>query len=232
MKNYHTVGVIAAMPEEIDAVKQKLTDVTTMQISGITFYQGKYEGVSVVAAKCGVGKVFAAICAQTMIVKFAPDLILHIGVAGALSDSLHIGDIAIASSVVQHDMDTSALGDPVGMISGISLVHIPCTQSVVGALQSCAEKLKIHCEVGTIASGDCFMSDRERKKNIADTFGAIACEMEGASTGQVCFVNGVDFCVIRAISDSGDENASTDFAASLARASQAAIRLLDAFLTA
>ncbi len=230
-KKYSRIGIVAAMSAELDALKPRLSEVTAREISGIVFYEGKYKNTNVVIAKSGVGKVFAAICVQTMILQYEPDMILHIGVAGGLSAGLSIGDIAIASSVVQHDMDTTAVGDPLGMISGIDLINIPCAENIVCTLRECAEKLGFHYEVGVIASGDCFMNDRARKEHVIQSFNAIACEMEGGSTGQVCYVNSVDFCVIRAISDNGDERSGVDYSASLAAASNASLRLTEAFLT-
>ena len=55
------------------------------------------------------------------------------------------------------------------------------------------------------------MSDSGDKQRIVDRFGAIACEMEGAAIGQVCYVNAVPCAVMRAISDGGEEAASIDY---------------------
>ena len=69
----------------------------------------------------------------------------------------------------------------------------------------------IRCVKGKIASGDCFVNSAEKKKYISETFGAIACEMEGAAIGHVCYVNKVPFCVIRAISDAADGSSHMDY---------------------
>ena len=53
-----------------------------------------------------------------------------------------------------------------------------------------------------IASGDQFIHDQAQKDRIVRLFDASACEMEGGAIAQVCFINGVDCAVIRAISDS------------------------------
>ena len=114
------IGVIGAMQMEVDNLQANMTDTKVVEYSGITFVEGKIDGKSVVAAKCGIGKVFAAICAQTMILEFNVDMIVNIGVAGSLTKDLSVFDVAVATNVVQHDMDTSALGDPVGLLSGIN----------------------------------------------------------------------------------------------------------------
>ena len=228
--NKKLVGIIGAMKPEIEAVKNIVENPETETVSGIEFVKGQIYGVDVVVAVCGIGKVFAAICAQTMILKYSPDVIINVGVAGALSPELSIGDIAIADSVVQHDMDTTPVGDPPGLISGINIVNFPCNSDVVSLFEECCKERGCNYRVGVIASGDCFVNGKETKKRITDNFNAISCEMEGGSIGHVCYVNGVDFCVLRAMSDSGDENSHNDYAVSLAKASDAAFGVLDIFL--
>lgn len=225
-----TIGIIAAMDAEIQALKNIIENPKKETISGVEFVSGTLSGVKIVAARCGIGKVFAAICTQAMILTYKPDLIFNIGVGGSLSKNLKIGDIAIAKSVVQHDMDTTPIGDPPGLISGINLVYIPACEDACETVKACTDELGINSEAGVIASGDCFVSSKEKKKFITDNFNGIACEMEGAAIGHVCFVNDTPFCVIRAISDSGDENAVNDYPASLAKASKSAISVMLRFL--
>lgn len=224
------IGIIGAMTSEMDAIKNMVQGAEITEISGISFVHGTIHGVEVVAATCGIGKVFAAICAQTMILKFQPDLIINIGVAGSLSPDLNIGDIAIADKVVQHDMDASPIGLPAGTLAGIGLVYLPCRGEVVQWMKACADSLAYHCLTGVIATGDVFMTDPERKKHVADTFGAISCEMEGGSIGHVCYVNGTDFCILRAISDNGAEDAHKEYNMSLEMAADRATQVMDRFL--
>ncbi len=224
------IGIIAAMNIEAEGILARMSNVTPETVSGVTFAEGKLHGIPCVVAVCGIGKVFAALCAQTMILRYNPRLILNSGVAGSLSDSLTIGDIAVAESLVQHDMDTSALGDPVGMISGIHIVHLPCDAEASERLANCAATLEgVSVKRGVIASGDKFMSDGAEKRRIADTFGAVACEMEGAAIGQVCYVNQVPCAVMRAISDGGDEAAALDYPTFARMAADRAVRAIDLF---
>ena len=224
------IGIIAAMNIEAEGILARMTDVTAETVSGVTFAAGKLHGIPCVVVVCGIGKVFAALCAQTMILRYNPRLILNSGVAGSLSDSLTIGDIAVAESLVQHDMDTSALGDPVSMISGIHIVHLPCDEEASSHLARCAATLEgVSVKRGVIASGDKFMSDGCEKRRIADTFGSVACEMEGAAIGQVCYVNQVPCAVMRAISDGGDEAAALDYPTFAKMAADRAVRAIDLF---
>ena len=224
------IGIIAAMVPEIEAVKNAMTDKETNTVSGIEFIRGKLYGNDTVVAKCGIGKVFAAICAQTMILTYSPDFIINIGVGGTLTDKLSIGDIAISRSVVQHDMDTSPLGDPVGLVSGINIVYFPADAGLVDGLLSAAEKACIKCLAGTIASGDQFIASGERKAFIKDSFNAICCEMEGAAVGHVCHVNGTPFAVLRAISDSADDSSHMDYGEFVLLAAERSFNVISEFI--
>jgi adenosylhomocysteine nucleosidase len=198
------IGIIGAMQIEIDGLKAAMTDITQEVISGVTFTRGKLCGREVVCAVCGVGKVFAAIAAQTMILRFDPCALLNTGVAGGLATGLRVGDIVLADSVVQHDMDTSPLGDPVGLLSGINVVNIKTDETLLQALISATRRIGIEPVVGTVASGDQFIAADAQKDRIRRLFDAAACEMEGASIGHVAYVNNIPFAVLRAISDGGD----------------------------
>ena len=201
------IGIIGAMKIETDALKALVQNKTTRVISGIEFVSGTVGAHQVVVAQCGIGKVFAALCAQTMILSFGVTRLINVGVAGTLSESVGLLDTVVATSLVQHDMDTSPLGDPVGLISGINVVHIPTSPALVAAVTSAAARAEMAVTTGTVASGDQFIADRATKDRIRDCFGAVACEMEGAAIAHVCYVGGVECAVIRTISDNADEAA-------------------------
>lgn len=220
------VGIICAMKKEAEGIISAMTEVKTENISGITFNVGKINGSDAVVAICGIGKVFAALCAQTMILRYSPSLIINSGVAGGLSPELKICDIALATSLVQHDMDTSPLGGPKGMISGINIINIPADVSATECLRACAEGEGVNTVLGVIASGDKFICENSDKEFIRSTFDAVACEMEGASIAQVCYVNDVPCAVMRAISDGGDDNASLDYPTFAKLAAERAIRVI------
>jgi adenosylhomocysteine nucleosidase len=207
------IGIIGAMKVEMEDLKAMLSDPQTETVSGIDFTSGKLGETPVVLAVCGVGKVFAALCAQTMILRYSVEALINTGVAGTLCRELGIGDVAVSSDVVQHDMDTATLGDELGMISGLNLVYLPADAALAELAKHTVEAKGIRCKVGTIATGDQFLCKQERKVWIHRTFHAIAGEMEGGSIGQVCYVNKVPFVVIRAISDDADGNAPENFSA-------------------
>ena len=196
-------GIIGAMDVEVAILRSMMKNARTETVSGIDFIIGSLEGRRVVLARSGVGKVFAALCAQTMILKFGVTEIVNSGVAGTLTPELHIGDVAISTACVQHDMDTTAVGDPVGLISGINMIE-----------------------------GDQFVHTTERREWIVSTFKASAVEMEAAAIAQVCFVNKIPFAAIRVISDEASGDVKIDYMtfvkAAAATSSDIALRWLHA----
>ena len=218
------------MKIEVDSIKSMLKNTKSETISGIEFVSGNYHEKQVVVAQCGIGKVFAALCAQTMILHYHVDQVINVGVAGGLSPQLTLLDIAISDSVVEHDMDTSPLGDPVGLISGINLVKLPASPRLARAFEKTAHSIGKNALCGTIASGDQFIADEAKKTWIVENFDAIACEMEGAAIGHVCYVNGVDFVILRAISDNADDTAGEmEYPELCNHAAEQSQRLLNAF---
>jgi adenosylhomocysteine nucleosidase len=224
------IGIIGAMSAEVEALKAKIENTKTERISGAEFVSGRLSGKDVVVAQCGIGKVFAAICAQTMILRYGATTLINTGVAGTLSDKIGILDFAISSGVVQHDMDTTAIGDAPGLISGINIVEIPAASSLCDVAVSTAIEQGNRAIAGIVASGDQFINNASRKTFIRDTFGAVCCEMEGAAIGQVCYVNGVDFVIIRCISGNASGEAEMEYPEMVKIAAVKSQQLVEAIL--
>ena len=205
------IGIIGAMEPEVEAIIASLRDGLSETVSGIIFHTGFIGDRRVAVAKCGIGKVFAALCAQTMILKYSPDLIVNTGVGGAIGGGLRCGDVVIADRLCQHDMDTSAIGDPKGLVSGINMIYFNADGRAVEILLSEGKQLGLAVKSGTVATGDKFIADSEDKRRIATDFSASVCEMEGCAIAQTAFVNGTPFAVVRAISDSADGEATMDY---------------------
>ncbi|SFG15169.1 adenosylhomocysteine nucleosidase [Lachnospiraceae bacterium C7] len=222
------IGVIGAMQIEVDNLKKAMTVEKTEEVSSVSFTVGKLGDVDVVAAVCGVGKVFAAICAETMILKYDVDMVINIGVAGSLTDKLKVFDVAVAKQVVQHDMDTSPLGDPIGLLSGINKIYLPTDENIRNILVECLKEKKLNYLEGTIATGDQFVHDDAKKQWICENFDAIAAEMEGGSIGHVCYVNKVPFVILRTISDS--EGGVMDYQTFAEKAAQVGIDIVTSFI--
>ena len=223
------IGIIGAMEVEVNSFKELMTDKKTEAVSGTEFVSGNLWGKPTVVAVSGVGKVNAAICTQTMCLKYNPEFIINSGVAGGLEKSLNICDVVVASAVIQHDMDTSPLGDPVGFVSGINLVDIPANELISAKLASASSECGIHTLTGKIVSGDQFINSAEKKKYLVDTFGAYACEMEAASIGHVAYKNDVPFCILRSISDNADGSSHLSYTEFVDAAAKNLVKVMEKF---
>ena len=223
------IGIIGAMHAETEGLVALMRDKTERVISGMTFVSGKIGKQDAVVATCGIGKVYAAMCAQTMILTWHPEYVINSGVAGGLAPGLSIADIIIATALVQHDMDISPLGDPIGWVSGADRIRFETDGDLREKLLAIAKDQNVPARPGVIASGDQFVADPARKQEIVKMFDASACEMEGGAIAQVCFSNNVPFAVLRAISD-GDGGAS-DYNAFLHLAAARTVSLLTALLS-
>ncbi|MBQ7935172.1 MAG: 5'-methylthioadenosine/adenosylhomocysteine nucleosidase [Clostridia bacterium] len=224
------IGIIGAMEAETAAIKSEMKQVQEETVSGVRFLQGYWQGREVAVATCGIGKVFAALCAQTMILKYQPDCMINCGVAGGLHPDYRLLDVVVAKDVVQHDMDTSPIGDPMGLISGINKIELPTDAELSAALKKTAESLGLTAHMGRIASGDQFIADEGKKIKIRDTFHADCCEMEGAAIGQVCYVNEVPFAILRTLSDGAGSEAEMDYPTFAANAAEQSIDILRHFI--
>lgn len=206
-------GIIGAMEIEVRSITAAMTDTETKTISGIPFAAGKLNGSPAVIAKCGIGKVSAAVCAQILISVFNVDKIINTGVAGGLAPELRQGDIVVASGFVEHDMDTTPLGDAPGYLSGLDIITLPCDEEISGLAAAVSEQNKDYNTLrGIIATGDQFIASRERSDYIRTTFNAAACEMEGGAIAHVCYMGGIPFTAVRCISDNADGEAGMSYA--------------------
>jgi len=226
-----TIGVIAAMEEEISELRGRLGVISVKNIVGVDFCMGKLGAKSAVLARCGIGKVNAAICAQIMIDMYAVDCIVNIGVAGGLAEGLSVGSIVVGSSVAHHDFDTTAFGDAPGLIPRLNKREFDSDPALVKIAYEAAEAVRPGgARTGMIVSGDQFVSGRTEKERINSTFGALCVEMEGAAIGQACWLNKIPFVVVRIISDDASEGAAVSFAEFIKGAAKSSADIAEALI--
>ena len=218
------IGIIGAMSIEVEGLLEKMNIDDIVTIGGMVFYTGEIAGKKAVAARCGVGKVHAAMCAQTMITSFPVTAVLNLGVAGAIDNVLNIGDVVISEDLVHHDMTTGTAGGPVGQVPGLDVLAFTAddklAKSAIYAYNAVFEGSTGKVHHGRIATGDQFIDIAERKQWISENFRALCVEMEGAAIGQVCYLNKIPFVAIRAISDKADGSAEMDFLEFVAQAAE------------
>jgi adenosylhomocysteine nucleosidase len=214
------IGIIGAMDEEIDNIVALMENRKEENVGFLKFCSGRLYSKKIAVVKCGIGKVFASICTEAMILKYSPRLIVNTGVGGGIGNGVSTLDTVIADKLCQHDMDTSALGDPKGLVSGINRIYFESDRRAVDILMKNAKIRNIKSHLGIVATGDKFVSDGAEALKIALDFDAVACEMEGCAVAQTAYVNKVPFVVVRAISDNANETASLSYAEFLPLAAQ------------
>lgn len=206
------IGIIGAMDEEIELLLSEIELETKKVKAQMVFNCGILWGQKVVVVRSGIGKVNAAVCAQILADDFGVNSIINVGIAGGVNSSIYPGDIVIADNLVQHDMDTSAFGDPIGQIPRLDTFEFKCEPMLVKkAKESCKYLESGKSYIGRIVSGDQFIADIDKIKWISKEFNALACEMEGGSIAQVCYLNNIPFVVIRSISDNANNGAQMDY---------------------
>ena len=110
-----------------------------------------------------------------------------------------IGSIVLAEGFLQHDVDTSTLGDPIGLVSTVNRVQFPTSD--LDRARAAMDRVGVPYRTGWVATGDWFATDTPRAHWIADTFHPLLCDMEGCADAQVCLRNNVPFMSVKSVSD-------------------------------
>lgn len=206
------LGIIGAMQEEVEILKSEMQVERTFEKASMTFYEGTLLNKNVVIVTCGIGKVNAAVCTQLLIDTFKVDQIINVGIAGGLREDIYPGDIVVAENLAQHDFDVTFFDEKLGQIPRMDTFDFKCDTHLIELAKNAIEKLETaNTFVGRIVSGDQFIHEAEKLIELNSNFDALACEMEGASIGQVCHLNNMPFVVIRSISDNAINGSQMDY---------------------
>jgi adenosylhomocysteine nucleosidase len=228
------IGIMGAMPEEVNGIIHLLTDREEVRLGMRTYYTGQLNGTPTVVVFSRWGKVAAATTVSTLILHFNVSEIIFTGVAGAIDSGLNVGDIVVGKRLIQHDLDGRPLmkqfeipllgvqyleAEPEALDRAVKAVHALLDGnhlfSTIGKkeLQTFGI-VKPKVVVGDIASGDRFFASSKAKEDLLQKLPGVLCvEMEGAAVAQVCYEYGVSFTVLRTISDTADEQSHIDFPA-------------------
>jgi adenosylhomocysteine nucleosidase len=223
-------AIVAALHDELASVLALMPDEHKETLAGREFWVGHLHGQEVVAVLSGIGKVAAATTATLLIERFQVNRIVFTGVAGGLGSGVRVGDVVVAESFLQHDMDASPIF-PRHEVPGYGRSRFDTDRSLTEQLARAASTAlggaehfldretraafglqapRLHR--GLIVSGDRFVSTASEcsalQRELPD---ALAVEMEGAAFAQVCHDFGVPLAVVRTISDRADDAAPVDF---------------------
>ncbi|MDO5415820.1 MAG: 5'-methylthioadenosine/adenosylhomocysteine nucleosidase [Lachnospiraceae bacterium] len=222
------LGIIGAMDQEVARIKDCLEEVSVETRAGMDFYRGSLKGKPVVVVRSGIGKVNAAVCTQILADCYQVDGVINTGIAGSLKAEINIGDIVLSVDAVQHDMDATGFGYPVGQIPQMDIFAFPADEKLRKLAEECCKEVNpdIRTWTGRVVSGDQFISDKTKKEWLVENFHGSCTEMEGASIAQAAWLNGIPVLIVRAISDKADDSANMDYETFEAKAIDHSVNLL------
>lgn len=222
------IGIIGAMEEEVQLLKEKMTDTVIIEKAGMKFVKGKLKGQTAVVVRSGIGKVNAGICTQILVDVFQVNAVINTGIAGSLKAEINIGDIVLSTDTIQHDVDAREFGYPLGQIPRLETLAFEADKELRELAKEVCQQVNPDIQVfeGRVVSGDQFVADKETKERIIENTQAYCTEMEGAAIGQAAYLNKIPYLVIRAISDKADNSASVDYPTFEKQAIQHTVKLV------
>ena len=227
-------AIVAALTEEVSHILEHMHSRSCERIAGRDYWSATYRGHELIIVLCGIGKVAAAITATALIERFGVQEILFTGVAGAVGESVSVGDVVIGEQFIQHDMDASPLFARY-LVPGYADVHFNASTTMSKRLRLASTKVlsqlgqlispeivnrfslqKAQVHAGLVLSGDQFVCDDGVRAQLRQAHArALVVEMEGAAVAQVCKDYAVSFALMRTVSDAAGEHAAKDFTAFL-----------------
>lgn len=197
-----TIGIIGAMPEEVNLLKNRLSGLESERTAGLEIFKGKLHGKNVIICQSGVGKVAAGAATQLLITKYGINAIINSGIAGNMSPEIGVGDVVISKEVTYHDTEINMIKQ-----------HYPnmesyfADQNLIDAASKACSEVGTKFIVGKIATGDKFIGETAVKNAIKEFCHPDCVEMEGAAIAHIACKNDIPFVIIRTMSDNADEKA-------------------------
>ena len=171
------IGIVAALSMEVAPFVGRCLPVQSYvgdryRINGLLLHDTR-----IAVIESGAGAVRATRATQTLLDGHSPQWVLSVGFSGALQPHLKVGDLVVANAIV--NVEGKGLSVPVQMQSAPS------------------EGLY----VGKFLNTDQIVRTVTEKKQLGETTGAIAVDMESLAVARVCAERNVRFMAVRVISD-------------------------------
>lgn len=211
------VGILCASDSEVAPFLPIIEECKVSEKAMLKFYEGKINGISVVALFSGVCKVNAAIAAQILIDAYGIDIMINAGTAGGMNPKLEIFDSVISTEVAYHDVAPDILTE---FHPWLESVYFKSDQELLDLTHKAIDKIELEGNVywGRMVTGEVFIEDEGRKK-INEQFAPLTVDMETASIAHVCYVNSIPFISIRSITDTAAHSGAEHFEENCEKAS-------------
>ena len=203
------IGIIGALREEIEIIKNNMTQIEVEEFLGGKFYRGAIFEKDVVLSECSIGKVNAAVVTTVMIIKYNPDLIINSGISGSLSDKVKILDVVVGDTISIHDEgEVFKKFYPFSTIFNVNQRYIDIVKDSYKEINK--DLAKLH--VGGVLTGDEFIDKNEKKQELRLKFPkSLTVDMECGAISKVCLRAKKDIITIKTISDEADDNADNSY---------------------
>lgn len=205
------IGIIGAMEQEIKTLRETLINTRSWEMAGNVFISGSLGRHEVIVVRSGIGKVAASVTTTLLIHQYGVNMVINTGSAGGIDPKLSVGDVVIADKMAYFDVDVTGFGYAVGQLPGLP-IYFETSEYLKIEMKKIIEQTDLTVHKGIIVTGDSFVDSPEKLSSIKQHFpDALACEMEGASVAQTAAQFNIPFLVIRAISDTADNQATQSF---------------------
>lgn len=214
------VGLMATDEEELGNIVSFFESPVNKYTHGMrTFYKGQLWGLETVIVLSNVGKAAAA-AATVDLINEKVDCIVFLGTAGALDRRLNIGDVVIAKSLIEFDVDFRPFTALYSFPDRKRGYHM---DSILGekareAISDFLEKevpLQAHYKfrqemqikapkviTAAVGTSDHFLISKDDIHNLTTYASDVVCiDMESAAAAQVANSYGIPLTIIRTVSD-------------------------------
>ncbi|MBQ3547312.1 MAG: 5'-methylthioadenosine/S-adenosylhomocysteine nucleosidase [Clostridia bacterium] len=209
--NFEKIGIVVADGDEYKSLRSAVEQGGYERLEILKREAHKFEietekgAVEVISILCGIGKVNAA-AATVCLISMGCDVILNYGLSGGVS-GIGRGEITIPDRFLEHDFDLQVLG------------YKPCEKpaqptyiyNADDKLLAIAKAVIPNVKCGTAVTGDRFICDENVRIALADTFGAMSCDMETAAIAYVCEYADIPFLAVRRVSDDAGDDAKNAY---------------------
>lgn len=193
-------GFVIPLKEEADSLLHKLKISAKEKVGSRTIVSGSFNNHKVSLIISGCGKIKTASATQFLIDKYPSDFYINFGTSGAISSDLKIGDIIVATKIIEHDVKEK-----------FPKITPPPTYIVNEESIKKIKALKLNLKFGPILSGDEDIVTTQRKKVLFKKYRGLSADWESAGFALTCEINDVPFLVFRTISDLAYEQTTQEY---------------------